>query len=98
MGGILRQEPPGSSREIGIGAIDLQPGGVKPRPAKGGRVVPESAICACTKRHFRICHGDAGGHHHQAILGRSARGPFQHFGVREALSDRSSNGSRAPSA
>ena len=45
------------------------------------------------KRHFRICHGDARDHHHQAILGRSARGPFQQVGVRQPLSHGSSNGS-----
>src|SRR5208282_5644442 len=47
----------------------------------------------CPERHFRICHGDARDYHHQAILWRSARGPFQQFGVGEPLSDRSSNGS-----
>ena len=48
------------------------------------------------ERHFRICHGDAGGHHHQAILGRPTRRPFQQFRVGEPLADCSSNG--APQA
>ncbi len=38
MGGILRQEPPVSGLDSGIGAIDRQPGGVKPRPANDEKV------------------------------------------------------------